>query len=404
MSEAKRDQNYVPTLLAVSSADGVTPVPLYADPTTHRLYVDLAGGLTTPLTTKGDIWTWTTTNARLPVGNNGEVLSSDSTATTGLKWVVAGAGTVTTVSVATANGFAGNVATATSTPAITLTTSITGVIKGNGTAISAATAGTDYSLGTSALATGIVKSTTTTGALTIAIAADFPTLNQNTTGSAATLTTTRTIWGQNFNGSANVTGNITLGASSITLTGSIGATGGRATKVWATDIETTNMPTVGGTAILSSLTAPQFTTIELGAASDTTLSRVSAGVIAVEGVTVPTISSTSTLTNKRITKRVVTTTDDATAVIDVDVTDVYQLSAVANATTFSTTGTPTDGQPLVIRFKDAGTAKGLTWDAVFVAIGVTLPTTTVVSKWHYVGCTYNSAASKWHVLAVGAEA
>jgi len=34
----------------------------------------------------------------------------------------------------------------------------------------------------------------------------FPTLNQNTTGSAATLTTTRTLWGQNFNGSANVTG------------------------------------------------------------------------------------------------------------------------------------------------------------------------------------------------------
>lgn len=53
-------------------------------------------------------------------------------------------GTVTSVSVATANGFAGTVATATTTPAITLTTSITGVLKGNGTAISAATAGTDY--------------------------------------------------------------------------------------------------------------------------------------------------------------------------------------------------------------------------------------------------------------------
>lgn len=38
------------------------------------------------------------------------------------------------------------------------------------------------------------------------VAADVPTLNQNTTGSAATLTTTRTLWGQNFNGSANVTG------------------------------------------------------------------------------------------------------------------------------------------------------------------------------------------------------
>jgi hypothetical protein len=54
------------------------------------------------------------------------------------------AGTVTSVSVATANGFAGTVATSTSTPAITLSTSVTGVLKGNGTAISAATAGTDY--------------------------------------------------------------------------------------------------------------------------------------------------------------------------------------------------------------------------------------------------------------------
>lgn len=50
------------------------------------------------------------------------------------------------VSVVSANGFAGSVAqaTATSTPAITLSTSITGVLKGNGTAISAAVSGTDY--------------------------------------------------------------------------------------------------------------------------------------------------------------------------------------------------------------------------------------------------------------------
>jgi hypothetical protein len=55
-----------------------------------------------------------------------------------------GAGTVTSVSVVSANGFAGTVATATTTPAITLTTTITGLLKGNGTAISAAVANTDY--------------------------------------------------------------------------------------------------------------------------------------------------------------------------------------------------------------------------------------------------------------------
>lgn len=99
-------------------------------------------------------------------------------------------GSVSSVSVATANGFAGTVATATTTPVITLSTSVSGILKGNATAISAATAGTDYSSGTSGLATGILKSTTTTGALTIAAAGDFPTLNQNTSGSAGSLSAT----------------------------------------------------------------------------------------------------------------------------------------------------------------------------------------------------------------------
>ena len=51
---------------------------------------------------------------------------------------VGGAGTVTSVSVATANGFAGTVATATTTPAITISTTVTGLLLGNGTSVSAA--------------------------------------------------------------------------------------------------------------------------------------------------------------------------------------------------------------------------------------------------------------------------
>ena len=76
-------------------------------------------------------------------GTTGQVL----TATTGSAptWAApATSGTVTSVSVVSANGFAGTVATPTSTPAITLTTSVTGVLKGNGTAISAAVVNTDY--------------------------------------------------------------------------------------------------------------------------------------------------------------------------------------------------------------------------------------------------------------------
>jgi hypothetical protein len=135
-----------------------------------------------------------------------------------------GSGTVTAVSVVSANGFAGS-SSGGATPALTLSTSVTGVLKGNGTAISAATSGTDYSAGTSALTTGILKSTTTTGALSIAVAADFPTLNQNTTGSAATLTTGRTIaitgdlayTSPSFDGSTNVTAAGTLATVNATV-------------------------------------------------------------------------------------------------------------------------------------------------------------------------------------------
>ena len=97
-------------------------------------------------------------------------------------------GTVTSTSVVSANGMAGTVANPTTTPAITLTTTVNGMVKGNGTALSAATSGTDYAPGTAGNTTGIVKSTTGTGALTTANASDFPTLNQNTTGTAANIT------------------------------------------------------------------------------------------------------------------------------------------------------------------------------------------------------------------------
>lgn len=112
---------------------------------------------------------------------NGVTLSTSAGATNFLagdgtyKSTGAGTGTVTTVSVVSANGFTGTVANATTTPAITLTTSITGILKGNGTAISSASAGTDYVIPAGNVAT------------------------------ATALATARAIYGNNFDGTTALT-------------------------------------------------------------------------------------------------------------------------------------------------------------------------------------------------------
>jgi hypothetical protein len=49
----------------------------------------VAAGGSSPLSAKGDLYTYTTVNARLPVGTNGQVLLADSTAATGLRWTTA---------------------------------------------------------------------------------------------------------------------------------------------------------------------------------------------------------------------------------------------------------------------------------------------------------------------------
>lgn len=202
------------------------------------------------------------------------------------------------------------------------------------------------------------------------------------------------------------TSTLALGSNSLTLTGSIAATGARATKVWTAALESTAMPTVGGTAILTSLTAPQFTTIELGAATDTTLARVSAGVISVEGVTIDTISATNTLTNKRITPRVVTAADATSVTPNSDSADVtYQLNTQAGGTLTINAdgGTATNGQLWIFKVKSTN-VQTYAWNAVFVGGGVTLPTTTSgSSKIDYIGFIFDTVNSKWHCISTAAN-
>lgn len=112
-------------------------------------------------------------------GTSGQVLTSTGT---GLQWSSAGSGSVTSVGLSLPNIF-----TVTGSP-VTVSGTLTATLASQ-------TANTFF-----AAPNG------TAGAPTFRaiVAADIPTLNQNTTGSAATLTTARTINGIAFNGSANI--------------------------------------------------------------------------------------------------------------------------------------------------------------------------------------------------------
>lgn len=113
-------------------------------------------------------------------------------------------------------------------------------------------------------------------------------------------------------------------------------------------------------------------------------------------------SDTQTLTNKRITQRVTTETSSATPTINTDNTDMHTITALAAAITSMTSnlsGTPTNGQKLIIRIKDDGTARAITWGASFASRGATLPTTTVLSKYQYNGFIWNSTTNTWDCVA-----
>ena len=121
------------------------------------------------------------------------------------------------------------------------------------------------------------------------------------------------------------------------------------------------------------------------------------------------LTGAQTVTDKRINPRVVaagSTSGNLTP--NGDTTDVFNGFGLTGAITLLTpSGTPVDGQRLMIRLEDNGTGRGITWttsSGAFRAVGVTLPTTTVASKVTYVGCVYNSTDVFWDVIAVATQA
>ena len=126
-----------------------------------------------------------------------------------------------------------------------------------------------------------------------------------------------------------------------------------------------------------------------------------------EDVVTPT--GTFTLTNKRINPRAVAASaTTGTITPNGDTTDVYKAEGLTGAITIAQpSGTPVDGQKLLIRLEDDGTARAITWTTsagAFRAVGITLPTTTTATKITYVGCVYNATDSFWDAVATVTEA
>lgn len=209
---------------------------------------------------------------------------------------------------------------------------------------------TDNSVDKSVSLSGLIQNPTFTGNVTATGTISGDIIRGGTTISGVTVTGTTA----NF-----ASGVFTTQISGVTITGT--------TANFASGVFTTQ---VSGATVVA-------TTIELGNASDTTLSRSAAGVLAVEGVVIPSISSTSTLTNKTLTdpaiigtilEDVFTITDGAAFEIDPGNGSVQLITLGANRTPKATNMVAGEAITLMV---DDGSAYTLTWsDATFGGSGV----------------------------------
>lgn len=109
----------------------------------------------------------------------------------------------------------------------------------------------------------------------------------------------------------------------------------------------------------------------------------------------------------KLTKKSVTTEASNAAPVPTGFAQHNQhcITALAAATVIGVpSGSVVNGNTLLLRIEDNGTARGITYNAIYRAVGVILPTTTVIGKQLYIGAVYNSLDSKWDVIAVGQEA
>jgi hypothetical protein len=83
--------------------------------------------------------------------------------------------------------------------------------------------------------------------------------------------------------------------------------------------------------------------------------------------------------------------------------NVYTVTALAVTGAFAApSGTPVEGNKLIIRIKDNGTTKTISWNAIYRTLDSTnlpLSTSTTAGKWMYFGFMYNATDSKWDLIS-----